>query len=766
MESVLLICLLFCCGGMWVAAGASDAAVAEANGFKYRKDDPQHCPQLQKDIMDVLPGAGFDNLRNVEMGMVLKHRYDDCRITLDRRYIIPDDVTVTPEKRSSVDITSQIYDHWTNFTSTDSRTINADAHASFGWFGSVSGSYSSEKESIRKSQVNDDTVTSRVQVRHTLYKIRAEPGTPLAPGFDSQSRDIVSFLQAGDKRGARYLAQLLVRDFGTHYVTGKDAGGAIVQTDSINASYVNRYSMDKSKVTAAASGSFLGMFGGGGSYSHSTSKELIDQYIKNRKHSQIFTYGGPAFRANFTLNQWEDGLHDNLVAVDRFGDPLHYAITPETFRDLPLHDVKQLAETVREAVESYYKHNAYKGCTNSNSKNFDIDANIDDGTCKGSSNNFTFGGVYQTCQSPLGDCGKYAQVNPKTGTYSCPDDYESVLIHNGPGFVCKEKCHGWWIFKRCHTECYVTGANTGTPLYRTYWCAATHTVQPNSGYLFGGTYTTSQSNPLTKQQNCPTHFYPLKMTESAFVCVSDDYEFGFRYSVPFAGFFSCESGNPLTILEHTGILQSSKQNTNQLHSLLGYLQKNADPKSWPKRCPIGFSQHLALISDGCEINFCAKANSIPMGIGLPLIRRPPYNPKPLTIINGSMFLMTADRRIKYKSMETGTWKEVDLPTAKAIYQGEWKSIQPADKPASDQTGPAARTGVVDGLSTSSVAGIVIGTLCVAVMVVLVVALSIRRHRRLKAPLLRRTAAADANNRYSTFESEQASETGSVNTESV
>ena len=31
------------------------------------------------------------------------------------------------------------------------------------------------------------------------------------------------------------------------------------------------------------------------------------------------------------------------------------------------------------------------------------------------------------------------------------------------------------------------------------------------------------------------------------VCVSDDYELGFQQSVPFGGFFSCNTGNPLGV---------------------------------------------------------------------------------------------------------------------------------------------------------------------------------------------------------------------------
>ena len=67
----------------------------------------------------------------------------------------------------------------------------------------------------------------------------------------------------------------------------------------------------------------------------------------------------------------------------------------------------------------------------------------------------------------------------------------------------------------------------------------------------------------------------------------------------------------------------------------------AGPSSWPKRCPTGYSQHLAVIDENCEINYCVKANSLSVQ-GLPTVKRPPFRspPKmnhnitiPLSIVN-------------------------------------------------------------------------------------------------------------------------------------
>ena len=135
---------------------------------------------------------------------------------------------------------------------------------------------------------------------------------------------------------------------------------------------------------------------------------------------------------------------NSLVAIDREGIPLHFAIIPEVLNELPPTQTLELAKYVEKAINSYYKHNTYYGCTDPNAKNFYFGANIDDGSCKAKSDDFKFGGVYQTCShtpSTKKDviCPDLVQKNPLTGDYSCPPGYEAVLLHNGTksgSYVC------------------------------------------------------------------------------------------------------------------------------------------------------------------------------------------------------------------------------------------------------------------------------------------------------------------------------------------
>jgi hypothetical protein len=40
-----------------------------------------------------------------------------------------------------------------------------------------------------------------------------------------------------------------------------------------------------------------------------------------------------------------------------------------------------------------------------------------------------------------------------------------------------------------------------------YWCVADENVPEQSGFLFGGLYTTAVSNPITQSKTCPLYFY-------------------------------------------------------------------------------------------------------------------------------------------------------------------------------------------------------------------------------------------------------------------
>jgi len=123
-----------------------------------------------------------------------------------------------PVKNSKVGTYAEFYDHWTNYSSRTAKTINAEASVKFPLF-RISGSYSSEYESVKRHQIEDNTVTILVQLRHNLHKARIEPDSALWPAFKSRLIQIAMHLQQNNTGYANYPAQLLVRDYGTHFTT-------------------------------------------------------------------------------------------------------------------------------------------------------------------------------------------------------------------------------------------------------------------------------------------------------------------------------------------------------------------------------------------------------------------------------------------------------------------------------------------------------------------------------------------------------------------
>lgn len=567
---------------------------------------PFQCQKANPGVMvfEVLPGGGWDNLKNEDRARIIFHNYTDCRATADGRYLIPENIFVVPSKTSQVKIYSERIDHWMNFTSSTSKSINVGGQAKIAGLFSIGGKFSSEYDDVKSNQVNDNSFTQRTGAQYVRYISKLQPGAILDKGFRSKIQSIANHHLNGRKRYARYESQLLIRDFGTHVITSIDAGASIFKIDQLNSSLSTNSQLTKSEISAAA-GVFL--FGRGAGFDHGSSvtDQMMQTYASSQTHSTVYTYGGQPYKPlNFSINDWVDGIGNDLVAVDRSGDPLHFLITKEQFPELPDSIRVQTYDSVQGAISAYFRFNTYKGCTDINSPNFNFNANVDDGTCFPPGKNMTIGGLYQTCEFS-GDtedlCDTLTLKNKKTGTFNCGEGYQSALLYQGnvTKTEIRQECESYMIFwKKCHDVVY-----EGKASYSTFWCYAhTGEAPPQSGYLFGGIYTKTVTNPVTKSQSCPPYYQPMLITSDMYVCLADDYELGQRYSVPFAGFFSCQEGNPLS---------------NQYYS----------PTFTSQSCPGDYSQHLGTIQEECEICYCTLANTLFGQASMP-IRFPPFVHKP------------------------------------------------------------------------------------------------------------------------------------------
>uniref|UniRef100_A0A2K5J7E3 Macrophage-expressed gene 1 protein n=1 Tax=Colobus angolensis palliatus TaxID=336983 RepID=A0A2K5J7E3_COLAP len=459
-------------------------------------------------------------------------------------------------------------------------------------YSKVNGKFSTEFQRMKTLQVKDQAITTRVQVRNLVYTVKINPTVELSSGFRKELLDISDHLENNQTRMATYLAELLVLNYGTHVITSVDAGAALIQEDHIKASFLQDSQSSRSAVTASAGLAFQNTVKFKFEENYISQDVLTKSYLSNRTNPRVQRgYGGVPFYPGITLQAWQ----------------------------------QVVSKTVETAVKRYYTFNTYPGCTDLNSPNFNFEANTDDDSCKGKMTNFSFGGVYKECTQLSGSrdvllCQKLEQKNPLTGDFSCPSGYSPVYLLSETreeGYNHLECCKKCTLLVFCKTMCEDVA----------FWCVASSQVPENSGLLFGSLFSSNNINPMTNGQSCPAGYFPLRLFENLKVCVSQDYELGSRFVVPFGGFFSCTVGYTLV---DPGISKDLGA-----HSL----------KKWPR----GFSPHLALISDGCQVSYCIKSRLFTEKF-LPPASLPPFTQPPL------MMTSSENARSWIKDSQTHQWR--------------------------------------------------------------------------------------------------------------
>ena len=385
---------------LFLAFGSVVRLAAAGEEAMYPPGDVRNCPIGQATdsskplhLMDVLPGFGFDNLRNLDLGQVYNFSFSRCHVSADGLFLLPDDVYLIPVQSSDVDVFSEVFENFNEHTSETSDSVNVDAS-----YVAISGKFSYEFQQFKMHMVDTQSIAARAQARHKIYTVKIQPDAALNPHFISRIMDLVAYIQSDNKKVAHYLADELVRDYGTHVINSIDAGAAISQTTMVSKNVIKDRVMTTKDISVSASASF--MVSVKASYEHKTTDQVMNNFTHNTQYSHIKTHGGPPYQlGNFTIQDWENGVLDHLTAIDRSGLPLHTAITSTNMPQLEDSTRHTVVDYVYKAVKKYYDINTNKGCLDPDATNFNYFANVDDKSCKHDPPpmNFTFGGMYQTC---------------------------------------------------------------------------------------------------------------------------------------------------------------------------------------------------------------------------------------------------------------------------------------------------------------------------------------------------------------------------------
>ncbi|KAK3091733.1 hypothetical protein FSP39_022247 [Pinctada imbricata] len=201
-----------------------------------------------------------------------------CRTTKDGRYLIPDDVFVISTKNSKVDISSDIVQHFSDYKSATSFSINAHANGFIDDVLDIGGSFSTEYQSIKENQINNKAVTARVQDRYPRYRAGLQPNVKLAKDFKKRILSVAAHLIFGRKRTAAFETQLLIREFGTHVLTSVDAGATILKIDHLDRTQYEQSKLSKFQMSLSASVGFPGILCASLTAQYSKDSANLDSY--------------------------------------------------------------------------------------------------------------------------------------------------------------------------------------------------------------------------------------------------------------------------------------------------------------------------------------------------------------------------------------------------------------------------------------------------------------------------------------------------------
>ncbi|PAV89353.1 hypothetical protein WR25_05583 [Diploscapter pachys] len=470
----------------------------------------------------------YNFFKNIPTYPVLELNFSQCKTTEDGEYLIPNGVRTTKIESSRI---KEIEDHHDNFRSVlQARQNSIAVGVEIPIFGPVSigGSLSAEFINIKKTMTRLNTDLNTLNLVYEAYEMVANDGQmKVIDSFQHEIQGIANALNRGRPRMAEYLAQMTVKQYGTHFVTKSIMGASLEYLEYVESDDGSSFSNEGASTSVGIGISVPRVsFGVSGTNSKTNIKET--ERSSRIRHTDEFRKGNFTFTRNTNDNGAE--IYTNLVVEDIVGLRFHVkrlseVLSKKTFPQYSLAVLEAVKEKLDSAIIAYYQANVIRGCTNPKAVNFNFQANDDDGSCKivpipyfgGAYGNMVFkfvdqqnsrfgNGVMEASEravkTELNNNPDYRDSffadNPITGQPSCPFGFESILLYESNSTVYfKEK--PWFGLDHEDgnaTAIRIRNADKDVSFrlhrkYGVYWCKRDRSLPPPKDSdiaLFGGVY--------------------------------------------------------------------------------------------------------------------------------------------------------------------------------------------------------------------------------------------------------------------------------------
>ena len=248
----------------------------------------------------------YNLFQNIPTYPVLELNFSQCKTTEDGEYLIPNGVRTTKIESRRI---KEIEDHHDNFRSVlQARQNSIAVGAEVPIYGAVSigGSLSAEFINIKKTMTRLNTDLNTLSLVYEAYEMVANDGQmKVIDSFQHEIQGIADALNSGMPQKAEYLAQLTVKQYGTHFVTKSIMGASLEHRDYVESDDGSSFS-NKGTSTSAGIGISVPRVSVGvsGTNSKNTIKET--ERSSQIRHTDEFRKG------NFTFTRNTD---DNGVGI-------------------------------------------------------------------------------------------------------------------------------------------------------------------------------------------------------------------------------------------------------------------------------------------------------------------------------------------------------------------------------------------------------------------------------------------------------------------